>query len=43
MTTKMTKATFDELVLRLVKELENHPHRDEIVALATLQLIDDQV
>jgi hypothetical protein len=41
MTMKMTKKTAERLVKRLVKELHNHKHRDEIVALATQQLIDD--
>ena len=41
MTMKMTKKTADRLVQRLVKEIEKHEHRDEIVTLATEQLIDD--
>ena len=38
---KMSKKTADRLVQQLVKELTNHEHRDEIVALATEQLIED--
>lgn len=38
---KMTKKTADRLVAQLVKELVAHPHKDEVVALATEQLIDD--
>ncbi len=37
----MTKKTADRLVQQLVKEIEKHEHKDEIVALATEQLIDD--
>ena len=37
----MSKKTADRLVARLVKELEVHPHKDEVVSLATEQLIDD--
>ncbi len=38
---KMSKKTAERLVARLVKELEAHEHRNEIVSLATEQLIDD--
>ena len=37
----MNSKTFDRYVARLCKEIEDHPHKDEIVALATEQLIDD--
>ena len=36
---KMSKTTFERRVAELVQELEYHPFRDEIVALATEQLI----
>ena len=39
---KMTKKTFDRLTQKLINDLNNHEHRDEIVALATEQLIDDE-
>ncbi len=38
---KMSKKTADRLVQRLVKEIADHAHKDEIVTLATEQLIDD--
>ena len=41
MTTRMNSKTFDRYVARLCEEIENHPHKDEIVALAIEQLIDD--
>lgn len=36
---KMSKTTFERRVAELVEELRYHPFRDEIVALATEQLI----
>ena len=41
MTTRMNSKTFDRYVARLCEEIENHPHKDEMVALAIEQLIDD--
>ena len=38
----MTKKTFDRLTQKLINDLNKHMHRDEIVAIATEQLIDDQ-
>lgn len=38
---KMTKKTAERLVARLVRELEDHPHKDEIVLIALEQLMDD--
>ena len=38
---KMSKKTFERLSQQLIKELQNHVNREEIVALATEQLIDD--
>ena len=37
---RMTKKTFERRVAQLVKQLEHHPHRDEIVAMATSQIMD---
>ena len=37
---KMTKKTFERRVAQLVKELEHHPHKDEIVAIAVDQVMD---
>lgn len=42
MTMKMSQQTIDRLTQKLINDLHNHEHRDEIVALATEQLIDDQ-
>ena len=33
--------TNERLTARLIEQLKNHPHRDEIVRLATEQLIED--
>lgn len=41
MTLKMNKATFERFVDRLVEEIENNPHKEEIVALTAEQIIDD--
>ena len=38
---KMSKKTAERLVARLVKEVEAHPHKDEIVLIALEQLMDD--
>ena len=38
---KMSKKTAERLTQKLITELNNHEHRDEIVSLATQQLIDD--
>ena len=32
---------FERLTQQLMDEIESHPHKDEIVALATEQLLDD--
>lgn len=32
---------FERLTQQLMDEIELHPHKDEIVALATEQLLDD--
>ena len=37
----MTTKTFERLTQKLINDLYDHEHRDEIVALATEQLIDD--
>ena len=37
---KMSKKTFERRVAQLVKQLEHHPHRDEIVAIAADQVMD---
>ena len=37
----MSQQNFDRLVQQLHIEIENHEHRDEIVRLATEQLMDD--
>lgn len=37
----MSEATQERLALQLVAELEDHPHKDEIISLATAQLLDD--
>ena len=37
---KMTKKTFDRLTQKLIREIECHAHRDELLALAIEQLID---
>lgn len=36
---KMSKTTFERRVAELADQLRNHPYRDEIVALATEQII----
>ena len=37
----MTKKTFNRRLAQLIEQVKNHPNRDEIVALATEQLLDD--
>jgi hypothetical protein len=37
----MTNATFSRRLQQLIKQLENHPNRDEILKLAYEQLQDD--
>lgn len=37
----MTNTTFNRRLQQLIKEVENHPHREEILKLAKDQLIDD--
>lgn len=37
----MTKKTAKRLTARLVQELKDHPHRDEIVCIALEQLMED--
>lgn len=37
----MTNYTFSRRLSQLIAEVENHPHRDEIIKLAEEQLIDD--
>jgi hypothetical protein len=40
-TLNMTEATFKVYIARLIKEVANHPHKDEIIALAYEQHADD--
>ena len=37
----MTEATFNVYITRLIKEVGNHPYKDEIIALAYEQYADD--
>jgi hypothetical protein len=37
----MTDATFSRRLQQLIKQVENHPNRDEIIQLAQQQLIED--
>ena len=37
----MTESTFNRRLQELIKQVENHPYRDEIIELAEQQLIDD--
>ncbi|WJZ48600.1 hypothetical protein [Synechococcus phage DSL-LC07] len=37
----MTNVTFSRRLQQLIQQVENHPHRDEIIKLAQEQLIDD--
>lgn len=38
----MSKRTHERLVKQLVKEINAHPHKDELVALVLAQLMDEQ-
>jgi hypothetical protein len=37
----MSEATHERLVEELIYEIEDHPYKDEILSLATAQLLDD--
>ena len=37
----MSEYTFTRRLQELIKQVENHPNRDEIIKLAEEQLIDD--
>ena len=37
----MSDYTFSRRLAQLIKQVENHPNRDEIIKLAQEQLIDD--
>lgn len=37
----MSDSTFDKLVADLVREINDHPHHDELLSLIIEQLIDD--
>lgn len=37
----MSEQTFSRRLQQLIKQVENHPNRDEIIKLAQEQLIDD--
>ena len=37
----MTNKTFSRRLQQLIQQVENHPHRDEIIKLAQEQLIDE--
>ncbi len=37
----MSKRTHERLVKQLVKEINAHPHKDELVALVLAQLMDE--
>lgn len=37
----MSNTTFSRRLQQLIKQVENHPNRDEIIKLAQEQLIDD--
>ena len=39
----MSKATHERLVEELIYEIEDHPYKDEILKLATAQLLDDAI
>ena len=38
----MSDSTFDKLVADLVREINDHPHHDELLSLIIEQLIDDE-
>jgi hypothetical protein len=37
----MTNKTFSRRLAQLIQQVENHPHRDEIIKLAQEQLVDE--
>ena len=37
----MTESTFNRRLAQLIEQVKNHPNRDEIIALATEQMLDD--
>jgi hypothetical protein len=37
----MTSTTFSRRLAQLIQQVENHPHRDEIIKLAQEQLVDE--
>jgi len=37
----MSDTTFSRRLAQLIKQVENHPNRDEIIKLAQEQLMDD--
>jgi hypothetical protein len=37
----MTETTYNRLVERLIKEVNSHPYRDELIKLMEEQLVDD--
>jgi hypothetical protein len=37
----MSNTTFSRRLQQLIKQVENHPNRDEIIKLAQEQLVDD--
>ena len=39
--TTMSKKTHERLVERLVKDIKNHSHKDELLDLMLLQIADD--
>lgn len=39
--TTMTKKTHERLVERLVKDIDNHSHKDELLYLMLSQIADD--
>ena len=39
---KMTKKTFDRLTQKLIREIECHAHKDELLSLITQQLMDQE-
>ena len=40
---KMSKKTAERLTQKLIREIELHEHKDELVALITEQMIDDDM
>jgi hypothetical protein len=37
----MTEATYNRLQERLIKEVNSHPYRDELIKLMEEQIVDD--